>query len=145
MLTDYIAEAKVLLNVEETSYKGVLLSMLNKSAETDGTGIVERVLERERIMPTALGKGLFLPRVILKEKARSEVIIAVNPKGLTFDDYGAQIANIIMLFLFSEHDDHAALLAQSLRMLTDDCLRTDLLKSKKPKDVIKAIREWEEE
>ena len=145
MLADYIAEQKVLLNMDETSYKGVLLSMLDVSTEDDCAGIVEKILDREKIMPTALGKGLFLPRVILKEKPKSEVIIAVNSKGLTFEDYGAQTASIIMLFLFSEHDDHAALLAQSLRLLTDDCLRTDLLKSKKPKDVIKAIREWEEE
>jgi mannitol/fructose-specific phosphotransferase system IIA component (Ntr-type) len=145
MLTDYIAEDKVLLNVDDTSYKGVLLSMLEKSAETDGAGIVEKIFEREKVMPTALGKGLFLPRVILREKPRSEVIIAVNSKGLTFEDYGAQTASIIMLFLFSAHDDYGALLAQSLRLLTDDCLRTDLLKSKKPVDVIKSIREWEEE
>ncbi|MGD8979604.1 MAG: PTS sugar transporter subunit IIA, partial [candidate division WOR-3 bacterium] len=80
MLTDYIAEDKVLLNVDDTSYKGVLLGMLDKSAETDGAGIVEKIFEREKVMPTALGKGLFLPRVILREKPRSEVIIAVNSK-----------------------------------------------------------------
>lgn len=145
MLAEYTTEHKVLLNVQEKSFKETLLAMLDKSAENDGASIVEKILEREKVMPTALGKGLFLPRVILKDKSKSEVIIAVNSKGITFDDYGAQTASIIILFLLSEHDDYAALLAQSLRLLTDDCLRTDLLKSRKPKDVIKAIREWEEE
>lgn len=145
MLADYIAEDKVLLHVDERSYKGILLRMLDESGRKDGVSIVEKILEREKIMPTALGKGLFLPRVILEEMPRSEVVIAVNAKGLTFEDYGNQTASIIMLFLLSEKDDYAALLAQCLRLLTDDCLRMDLLKSKKPRDVIKAIREWEEE
>lgn len=145
MLADFIAEDKVLLHVDEGSYRGILLRMLDKGGRKDGASIVEKILEREKIMPTALGKGLFLPRVTLKEMPRSKVVIAVNPKGLTFEDYGNQTASIIMLFLLSENDDYAALLAQSLRLLTDDCLRMDLLKSKKPRDVIKAIREWEEE
>jgi mannitol/fructose-specific phosphotransferase system IIA component (Ntr-type) len=73
------------------------------------------------------------------------VIMAINHKGLIFDDYGTAIANIILLFVFSEKDDYAAILAQSLRLLTDDVLRVDLLNSKKPRDVIKAVREWEKE
>ncbi|MGB7055874.1 MAG: PTS sugar transporter subunit IIA [bacterium] len=145
MLADYIDERKVLLNVDERSYQGTLLKMLEKSAEKDGAVIVQKILEREKVMPTALGKGIFLPRVVLMEKPKSEVIIAVNSKGLAFDDYGTATASIIMLFLFSENDNYAAVLAQSLRLLTDDSLRSDLIRSKKPKDVIKAIREWEKE
>ena len=145
MLADYVDEHKVLLNVDERSYRGMLLKLLEKSVEKDSAVIVDKILKREKVMPTALGKGIFLPRVVLKEKPKSEVVIAVNPKGLTFEDYGTATASIIMLFLFSENDDYAAVLAQSLRLLTDDCLRRDLIKSKKPNDVIKAIREWEEE
>lgn len=145
MLADYIDERKVLLNVDERSYQGTLLKMLEKSVEKDGAVIAQKILEREKIMPTALGKGIFLPRVVLMEKPKSEVIIAVNSKGLAFDDYGTATASIIMLFLFSENDNYAAVLAQSLRLLTDDSLRSDLIRSKKPKDVIKAIREWEKE
>ena len=145
MLANHIDERKVLLDVDETSYKSMLLKMLEKSNEDDKSVIVEQILEREKLMPTALGKGIFLPRVILKEKPKTEVIIAVNSKGLCFEDYGPLTANVIMLFLCSENDDYAAILAQSLRLLTDDTLRSDLIKSKKPKDVIKAIREWEQE
>ncbi len=145
MLADYLNEEKIILNFEEHSYRGTLERMLQKSGEKDPAAIIDKILEREKIMPTALGKGIFLPRVVLKEKSASEVIIAVNAKGLCFDDYGAVTANIIVLFLFSDKTDYAAVLAQSLRLLTDDSLRSDLLQSKKPKDVIKAISDWEQE
>jgi len=145
MLADYLNEEKIILNLEEHSYRGTLEKMLQKSGEKGPAAIVDKILEREKIMPTALGKGIFLPRVVLKEKSASEVIIAVNAKGLRFDDYGAVTANIIVLFVFSDKTDYAAVLAQSLRLLTDDTLRSDLLKSKKPKDIIKAISDWEQE
>ena len=145
MLSAYLDERKVLLNVEERTFRGLLEKMLQRSIEKDVESIITRILEREKIMPTILGKGIFLPRVILKGKDRSEVIIVVSPAGIAFEDYGATPASIVMLFLFAAQDDHPAILAQSLRLLTDDSLRADLLLGKKPKDVIKAIRKWEEE
>jgi mannitol/fructose-specific phosphotransferase system IIA component (Ntr-type) len=145
MLTDFLHEEQILLNLEAANYRGALLTMLERSSEKDIGPLVERILEREKLMPTAIGKGIFLPRVIQKEKQKTEVIMAINHKGLIFDDYGTAIANIILLFVFSEKDDYAAILAQSLRLLTDDVLRVDLLNSKRPRDVIKAVREWEKE
>jgi len=145
MLSTYLDDRKVLLAVEERSYRELLRRMLEKSTEEDAEAIIEQILGRENIMPTILGKGIFLPRVVLREKNKSEVIIAISPTGLKFDDYGSVPASIIMLFLFAGRDDHPTILAQALRLLTDDNLRSELFLSEKPKDVIKAIRKWEEE
>ncbi len=145
MLSNYVDEKKVLLDLDETTYEQALLKMLALSNVKAKEQTVRKIFEREKTMPTALGKGIFMPRVVLNEKPKSEVIIAVNSKGLAFEDYSTAKASIILLFVLSPNDDYAALLAQSLRLLTDDCLRADLLKCKRPRDVIKAIREWEEE
>jgi mannitol/fructose-specific phosphotransferase system IIA component (Ntr-type) len=145
MLADYLDERKIMLNVEERSFRATLLKMLEKSTEKDVDAIVDKILEREKIMPTALGRGIFLPRVLLQNKSRSEIIIAVNAKGQCYDDYGSITANIVMLFLFSRNSDYATVLAQSLRLLNDDSLCSELLKSKKPKDIMKAIQDWEQE
>jgi mannitol/fructose-specific phosphotransferase system IIA component (Ntr-type) len=145
MLADYLDKDRILLNVTAKKYRDMLLHMLETSGEQDKLCVVDNILEREKIMPTAIGKGIFLPRAVLKEKSKSEVIIATNPSGLSFEDYGPMQAYIIVLFLFSENDDSAAILAQTLRLLSDDTLRSDILESVAPIDVIKAISEWEEE
>jgi mannitol/fructose-specific phosphotransferase system IIA component (Ntr-type) len=145
MLAEFLNEGQIILDLDASSYRGALRVMLERSSEKDVESLIEKILEREKTMPTALGKGIFLPRVIQKDKQKTEVIMAVNHKGLSFDDYGTAIANIILLFVFSEKDNYAAILAQSLRMLTDDVLRVDLLKCKKPKDIINAVQEWEKE
>jgi len=119
--------------------------MLAKSDVTDIVGTVDRIIEREKVMPTALGKGIFLPRVVLDNIKRTEIFITVNHDGIVFDDYGTAVANVIMLLLLSKKDDYVALLAQCLRLLNDDCLRSDLLHCRKADDVIKVISDWEKE
>jgi len=145
MLSNYLDDRKVLLASKERSYRELLRKMLERSTEKNVEAIQKMILERENIMPTILGKGIYLPRAVLREKNKSEVIIAISPTGLKFDDYGSVPASIIMLFLFAGRDDHPTILAQALRLLTDDNLRSELFLSEKPKDVIKAIRKWEEE
>jgi mannitol/fructose-specific phosphotransferase system IIA component (Ntr-type) len=145
MLAEFLESEKILLNFEERTYQNALRKMLCKSVEKNVDQVVDRILSRDKVMPTALGKGIFLPRTIMDEKPRSEVIMAVNHGGLVFEDYGSSVANIIMLFLFSKSDDRAAILAQTLRLLNDDSLRTTLFKCKEPNAVITAITEWEKQ
>ena len=145
MLAEFLEPEKILLNFEEHNYHEALRKMLSRSAEKNVDQVLDRILSRDKVMPTALGKGIFLPRAIIDEKPRSEVIMAINHGGLVFEDYGALVANIITLFLFSKSDDHAAILAQSLRLLNDDGLRKTLFDCRKPDAVIKAITEWEKQ
>ncbi|MDH4211772.1 MAG: PTS sugar transporter subunit IIA [candidate division WOR-3 bacterium] len=145
MLSEYLEPGKILLNAEGNSYRELLSMMLDRSSVTDIPGTVDKILEREKIMPTALGKGIFLPRIVVDDIKRTEVLVTLNHGGLVFDDYGTGVANVIMLFLFSKNDDYIALLAQSLRLLNDDSLRSDLLHCRKADDVIKTVNDWEKE
>lgn len=145
MLSGYLKSSRVLLNVKGNDYRELLSTMLAKSSANDIPGAVDKILEREKIMPTAMGKGIFLPRLILDDLRKTEIFIALSHNGLVFDDYGSAVANVIMLCVFSENDDHAALLAQSLRLFNDDSLRSDLLHCRKAEDVIKTIHDWEKE
>jgi mannitol/fructose-specific phosphotransferase system IIA component (Ntr-type) len=145
MLFEYLEPERILLNAEGNNYRELLSRMLDRSSVTDIPGTADKIIEREKIMPTALGKGIFLPRVVVDDIERTEVFVALNHGGLVFDDYGTAVANVIVLFLFSKKDDYIALLAQSLRLLNDDSLRSDLLHCRKADDVIKTVGDWEKE
>lgn len=145
MLAEYLAPQKIILDLKENNYRETLKKMVGLSNEMDVDQVLDGIYGREKIMPTALGKGIFLPRVVIDEKSRSEVIVAINHSGVVFEDYGTSVASIIMLFLFSKHDDRAAILAQGLRLLNDDSLRATLLDCRKPEDVIRAITDWEKQ
>lgn len=121
-----------------------LTTMVEKSSEVDKATILAKVLEREKVMSTAPGKGIALPRVHMLDKTKSEVIIGISTHGI--DAYGFDLVpiKIIMFFLFSPNDDHASILAESLQMLNDDTVRAELLQVRSAGELIERIRIWEE-
>jgi mannitol/fructose-specific phosphotransferase system IIA component (Ntr-type) len=102
-------------------------------------------MDRETLMPTSLGKGIALPRCHIENKDRTEIILALSPNGLPFRSFDQQQTRIIVLFLFSEKDNAASLLAQSLRLFNDDSLRSDLVNCSTQDEVIQIIKRWEGE
>ncbi len=145
MLADYLAREKIFLNFEAKDYKQAVEKMLAASSEKGLPQIVDMFMKREALMSTALGKGIALPRIVLDDKKKTELIIALSTKGINANGFDRSPVKIIFLLLFSKTDDHPSILGQCLRLLNDGALRTELLSCKTPDEVIIAIKEWEEE
>lgn len=143
MLGEYLHKDKILLNFTADTIEKSLLKMLEVSEEKANTELVQEILDRETLMPTSLGKGIALPRCHEKTKDRTEIILALSPDGLPFRSFDQKQTRIIMLFLFSEKDNAASLLAQSLRLFNDDSLRSDLMNCSTQDEVIQIIKRWE--
>ncbi len=143
MLGEYLHKNKILLNFTADSIEKSLMKMLEVSDEKANTVLVQEILDREALMPTSLGKGIALPRLHVKNKDRTEIILALSPDGLPFRSFDQQQTRIIVLFLFSEKDNAASLLAQSLRVFNDDSLRSDLVNCSTEDEVIQTIKRWE--
>jgi mannitol/fructose-specific phosphotransferase system IIA component (Ntr-type) len=144
MLSPFIEEQKIIFDLHAHSISDALTAMVGKSSEVDKATILAKVLDRENVMSTALGKGIALPRVHLLDKTRSEVIIGISPHGINARGFDLVPIKIIILFLFSPNDDHASILAESLQILNDDTVRTELLQARSAGELIERIRVWEE-
>lgn len=145
MLADYLAREKILLNFEAKDYKQALKKMLAVSSEKNIPQIIDMFMKRETLMPTTLGKGIALPRIVVDDKKKTELIIAFSSKGIHANSFDRLPIKIVFLFLFSKTEDYPSILAQSLRLLNDSALRTELLVSKTVDEIMNAIHEWEEE
>ena len=143
MLGEYLEKGKILLNFSADTIEHGLAKMLEVSAEKNHEQLLGKILDREKLMPTTLGKGIALPRCHIADKARTEIIIALSPDGLPFRSFDQQQTRIIALFLFSDRDDAASLLAQSLRLFNDDSLRSDLVQCATAEAVMTTIKGWE--
>lgn len=144
MVAEYLAKDRILFELDAVDYKQAMEQMLHVS-EVETSEAIERIMEREATMSTVLGNGVALPRVILENKAKTEVIMAIIPKGAKFESLDLLPIKIIILHLFSKQDDHAAILAQTLRLMNDDNLKNEIINCRKGNDVIEVIREWEED
>ena len=144
VVTEYLAKNRILFELDAVDYKQAMEQMLYVS-EVETSEAIEQIMEREATMSTILGNGVALPRVILKNKAKTEVIMAIIPKGARFESFDLLPIKIIILHLFSKQDDHAAILAQTLRLMNDDNLKNEIINCRTGNDVIEVIREWEED
>lgn len=145
MVFEYLSENKILLNCQAKDYQNLLAQMLALSNEKEYQLIIEIIMAREAAMPTTLGKGIALPRVILDKKDETEIIIALSPNGLNITGLDHEPVKIVFLHLFSKNIDYSEILAQNLRLLNDDSLRAKLLNVKLASEVIKLIKNWEQE
>ncbi len=144
MLTEYLEPQRMLLNLKAPNYQDALEKMLTLSERENHTQIINSIMDRETLMTTALGKGIALPRVILQDDINTEIIIAISAEGINLDSFDHLPVRIIFLHLFSEKDNYPSLLAQSLRLLNDDNLRLELLKTKTAEKVVDSIKIWEQ-
>jgi len=144
VVAEYLAKDRILFELDAVDYKQAMEQMLHVS-EAETSEAIERIMEREATMSTVLGNGVALPRVILENKVKTEVIMAIIPKGAKFKSLDLLPIKIIILHLFSKQDDHAAILAQTLRLMNDGNLKNEIINCRKGNDVIEVIREWEED
>jgi len=109
MILEYLSENRVIIDYQAVDYQHLLEQMVMHSTmsykKLNNRSLVDLVLERDSLMPTALGKGVALPRVIDDEIKPSEIIIAINPKGMTIDSMDRKPVKIVFLFLLSTKDN----------------------------------------
>ena len=145
MLIEYLRKDRILLNFKAADFKQALKKMIAVSSERKRSHIINDIMRREVLMSTMLGKGVALPRITTERREKTEIIIAVSRNGINIKSFDLRPVKIIVLFLFSENDDLASILAQSLRLLNEDSLRTEILNSKREDEIIATIKKWEEE
>ncbi len=144
MLAEYLSKNKIVFDLDAANYQQAIENLLEVS-EADTAQAIEQIMARESIMSTALGKGVALPRIILNSQKKTEVIMGIVSKGLKFRSFDLEPIKIIILHIFAKNDDHASILAHTLRLMNDDNLKNELINCRSAEKVIDVIKEWEEE
>ena len=148
MVLEYLDIKKIIIDSEAQDYRELLKQMLLCSAlkeeETILNSSIDQITKRDALMPTALGKGIAIPRLINENIKQNEIIIAINAKGLPLQGIDDKQVKIAFLLLHSRNDNYAGLIASVLRLLNDDNLRDDLIQAKNAADVLKIIQRWEQ-
>lgn len=145
MLIDYLDKRHIIINLGAHDLRSALHEMLKISKEKAHSELIDKIMERENLMTTALGKGIAIPRIVVKNKRRSEIIIALSTKGVKAQTLDLLSIKMLFLCLFSEYENHAEILAHILRLLNDDTLRSELLRASSAEECYNTIYEWEHE
>jgi PTS system nitrogen regulatory IIA component len=148
MIRECLNEEKILMAPEEPDYRHLIERMLKHSTlidMADRIRVCDQILERDQRMPTALGKGIAVPRYISDQIDNNEIIVAINPAGLPAVSSDQKAVKILFLLMLSATTAYADVLAQCLRLLNDDAVKEELIKAKDAAEVYRIIQRWEQD
>lgn len=143
MIRELLSEDRIVIRLAARDLRSAVQVLVDRSSVRRESGIVEAVLERERLMTTGLGKGAALPRIRTDRIPAPEMAIATIPAGLNCGSIDRKPVQIIFLHILPARETGAALLGQSLRLLNDENLRPELIRAATPAELLELIERWE--
>jgi len=149
MLTDIIKPENIAISHEKKNFEQILNDLVDlMNAEKHEKENVKFFLKsQEKLISSALGKGVILFRVWPVEINNSQFTLEIFPEGCNvevFDDETIKIAVLLAAPKNCEKIYHDNLVSL-LRILNETSLRDDFLKCSESEEIINLIREEEEE
>ena len=123
-----------------------LLASQKKIWATDVVGIVDALVAREAMSPTAMDYGFALPHALDGRITRVSVSLGISPKGLLWDVCSDERVHIVLLMLAPVFAREEKQLAQKrLAEICRKCLRRgSVLRDRNPADLLALIASYEE-
>ena len=108
-----------------SSKKQLLQELAARAADRfdlDARAVFEALMERERLGPTAMGRGVAIPHARLSDVPQVAGYFARLEKGVDFDAADGKPVDLVFLLLAPEDAgaDHLRALARVSRLLRDD-------------------------
>jgi nitrogen PTS system EIIA component len=136
-LVEFITPETIFMDVSAGSKKQVLEELSKRAAAA--TGVKPRILfdilvERERLGPTGIGKGVAIPHGKMPELQKIHSLFVRLEKPVDFDAIDEQPVDLLFVILAPEDSDaeHLKLLAQTSRLMRDDNICTKLRQADRP-------------
>ncbi len=130
---------------KEIIAKLVLLAK-NKNIISDEDYVCDKLLERENLTSTAIGKGIALPH--LREPSNKivhipKIVIGVCRKGIDFNSLDKKPTFLIFLILTDNEIVHLRVMAKLMYVLKDEIFIRELMESSNPADVLQLFINYE--
>ena len=150
LITDFLKEDCILINMKSREKKGALSELL-KLLETnnyikDSNEILEAILEREKLGSTGIGQGIAVPHAKTDQIENLVGAVGISNSGISFDSLDGEPVNVIFLIIAPTKSIglHLKALAKIARLLKNRTFRNALRNAKTPSEVIQIIKEDDE-
>lgn len=144
-LLDILDERLVLVDLQALDKQSVieeLATALKASGKiSDLNGVLQAVLEREKIMSTGIGKGVAIPHGKCNAVRELAGVLGIKKEGIDFAALDEQPVYLFFLLVSPPEvsGPHIRALAHISRLLRHDTLRKNLIEAKAVNDVLALI------
>ncbi len=123
-LTELLSPEAIAPNLRTSSKKHLLQELANRASDLYGLearSVFEALLERERLGPTGMGKGVAIPHARLTELTEIHGMFARLEKSVNFDSMDGEPTDLVFMILAPENAGaaHLKALARVSRTLRD--------------------------
>ncbi len=149
-IADLISEDRIACDVEANSKKRgleVLSEMVALADEAlNATAIFNKLISREKLGSTGLGRGVALPHARIEGSAQAHGALIRLRDGIDFDAFDHQPVDLLFALVVPEHftDEHLQILARLAEMFSDAGLCQRLRSTNDPASVRQLIADWDD-
>lgn len=104
---------------------------------------LESILRRERRMSTGVGKGVALPHGLSDRVTDVAVVMGISPGGIDFRAVDNMLCHIFVLLISprDQPEKHLKLLSRFTKILSGGALRSALLETRTPEELLDTLQE----
>jgi mannitol/fructose-specific phosphotransferase system IIA component (Ntr-type) len=145
MITEILSKEYIKPEIEATNKKEVIKELLSLLPVKEKEKVFNKILERERIMSTGVGKGIAIPRHIGPDIGKIFLCFGIKKQGIDFNSLDPEKAKFFFLLLapLKEEEYYVKILSHILEILNKDSFRKSLFEIKKREDFITLFKKSE--
>jgi len=147
MVSDVLAKEFIMPNLVSAEKRELLDEMSGNVSELvgglDREGLLEVLLEREKLGSTGIGHGVAIPHARIKGVERVIVSMGISKQGVDFQSMDNKPVHIFFLIIAPEQSSavHLKVLSGISRLLKDAAFRNKLMKAESRDDIYNTIVE----
>ena len=145
MIVEILTQEYIKPELETKDKKGVIEELLSLLPIQNKTEILKKILERERLMTTGIGRGIAVPRYIGPEIERIFLCFGIKKKGIDFDSLDSEQAKIFFLLLapLKEEEYYVKILSHILKISNTDSFKKMFFEIERKEDFITLFKKME--
>ncbi|MBT8479331.1 MAG: PTS sugar transporter subunit IIA [Gemmatimonadetes bacterium] len=148
-LTEYLAEDRVVTDVEGDDVRGILKQLLAPIVDEGPAATTEVVLAallaREKVLSTGIGHGIAIPHAISSSIREPQVLLGICRDGADYRSVDGEPVHVFFVLLSppDRASHHTRLLARIARLARDEAFVDGLKECADPASAVEYISQYE--
>jgi mannitol/fructose-specific phosphotransferase system IIA component (Ntr-type) len=144
-LTEYLAEDRVVIDVQDDDVRGILKQLLAPFAGATTEIVLAALLAREKVLSTGIGHGIAIPHAISSSIREPQVLLGISAEGADYQSMDGQPVHVFFVLLSppDRASHHTRLLARIARLGRDPAFVEGLRSVSNPAEAIEYIASYE--
>ncbi|MEK6253388.1 MAG: PTS sugar transporter subunit IIA, partial [Gemmatimonadales bacterium] len=117
-LTEYLAEDRVVTDVQDDDVRGILKQLLAPVAGATTETVLAALLAREKVLSTGIGHGIAIPHAISSSIREPQVLLGISAEGADYQSMDGEPVHVFFVLLSppDRASHHTRLLARIARL-----------------------------